>query len=114
MSSLPRVCIGDFNDLLAAHEKRGKNEHPNWKLRGFKQAVVDGGLSDIDMEGYQFTWERSRVTENWVEERLEKVLAIDLWIRRFKEARVWSLQSSTSYYLPIFMDPNPLNHSYKH
>ena len=84
VSSLPWVCIRDFNDLLAAHEKRGKNEHPNWKLQGFKQVVVDSGLSDIGMEGYQFTWERSKGTENWVEERLDIVLAIDPWSHRFK------------------------------
>lgn len=28
-SSLPWLCIGDFNDLLAANEKRGKIIHPN-------------------------------------------------------------------------------------
>ena len=68
-------------------------------------------LLDIGMEGYQFTWERSRGTDNWVEERLDRVLATDLWISRFKEARVWSLESSTSDHLPIFMDPKPLAHS---
>ena len=29
VSSLLWVCIGDFNDLLAAHEKQGKHDHPN-------------------------------------------------------------------------------------
>ena len=111
VSSLPWVCIGDFNDLLAANEKRGKHKHPNWKLQGFKQAVSDSGLLDIGMEGYQFTWERSRGTDNWVEERLDRVLATDLWISRFKEAQVWSLESSTSDHLPIFIDPKPLAHS---
>ena len=28
-SELPWVCIGDFNDLLAATEKRGRIAHPN-------------------------------------------------------------------------------------
>lgn len=52
VSSLLWVCIGDFNDLLTAHEKQGKYKHPNWKLQGFKQAMFDCGLIDIGMEGY--------------------------------------------------------------
>ena len=43
-----------------------------------------------------------------MEERLDRVLAIDSWISQFKEARVWSLESSTSDRLPIFMDLNIL------
>lgn len=112
-SPLPWVCIGDFNDLLAAHEKRGQHEHPNWKLQGFKQAVSDSGLLDISMEGYQFTWERARGSENWVEERLDRVLATESWIRRFKEAWVWCLEASTSDHLLIFMDPKPLIHTHR-
>lgn len=49
-----------------------------------------------------------------MEERLDRVLATDYWISRFKEARVWSLESSTSDHLPIFMDPKPLVHSSRH
>ena len=49
-----------------------------------------------------------------MEERLDRVLAIDSWISQFKEARVWSLESSTSDHLPIFMDPKPLAHSRRH
>ena len=31
-STAPWVCLGDFNDLLAASEKKGRLEHPQWKL----------------------------------------------------------------------------------
>ncbi|KAJ8624646.1 hypothetical protein MRB53_033176 [Persea americana] len=79
-SSLPWVCLGDFNDLLAANEKRGKRDHPNWLLQGFKSAITDSGLIDLGMEGYRFTWERftwerSRGTVDWVEEKLDRVFA---------------------------------------
>ncbi|KAH9786028.1 reverse transcriptase domain-containing protein [Citrus sinensis] len=70
ISSLPWVCIGDFNDLLHNSEKRGRCQHPNWKLQGFRAAVSDSGLVDLGMEGYQYTCERSRdcmevVTKSW-------------------------------------------------
>ena len=62
ISSLPWVCLGDFNDLLSNSEKRGRRAQPNWKLNGFREAVADAGLVDLGMEGYQFTWERARGT----------------------------------------------------
>ncbi|KAH9648318.1 reverse transcriptase domain-containing protein [Citrus sinensis] len=64
ISSLPWVCIGDFNDLLHNSEKRGGCQHPNWKLKGFRDAVSDPGLVDLSMEGYQYTWEEV-VTKSW-------------------------------------------------
>ena len=48
-----------------------------------------------------------------MEERLDRALATESWIRRFKEARVWCLESSTSDHLPIFMDPTPLIHTHR-
>ncbi|KAL9444583.1 hypothetical protein AB3S75_017718 [Citrus x aurantiifolia] len=79
-SALPWVCIGDFNDLLAANEKRGRIAHPNWKLVGFQNAIADCQLIDLGVIGYQFTWERARGTDNWVEERLDRAFVSASWL----------------------------------
>ncbi|PNX56263.1 endonuclease/exonuclease/phosphatase family protein, partial [Trifolium pratense] len=52
MSQLPWCIIGDFNDLLSQEDKRGVHPHPNWLCSGFRQAVNDCDLSDIEMAGY--------------------------------------------------------------
>jgi hypothetical protein len=45
-------CIfGDFNDILDASEKRGRNTRPPWLINGFRQAVIDPGLSDVPIVG---------------------------------------------------------------
>ncbi|KAK9195743.1 hypothetical protein WN943_003868 [Citrus x changshan-huyou] len=106
-SSLPWLCIGDFNDLLAANEKRGKIVHPNWKLVGFQRAIEDCNLIDLGVEGYQYTWERARGTDRWVEERLDRAFASEAWLQRFTKAKVYTLESSCSDHLPIFLDPSP-------
>ncbi|KAH9754245.1 hypothetical protein KPL71_015390 [Citrus sinensis] len=108
-SSLPRICLGDFNDLLHPSEKCGKHVHPNWKLHGFQEVFLDSGLFDLGIIDYQFTWERSRGTENWVEERLDRALASNSWIHFFPRAKVISLEASCSDHLPIFLDPAPVN-----
>lgn len=61
-SLLPWALLGDFNDMLRASEKKGKNPQPNWMLNGFREAVSDSGLSDLPTEGFPFTWERGRGT----------------------------------------------------
>ena len=107
-SSLPWVCIGDFSDLLAANEKRGNMAQPKWKLVGFQSAIADCNLVDLSMDGYQYTWERARGTDKWVEERLDKAFASEEWFRRFNRAKVFSLKSSCSNHLPILLDFNPI------
>ena len=108
VSPLPWVCIGDFNDLLHSSEKRGKLAQPTWKLHGFQEAVLESGLFDLGMVGYPFTWERSRGSDEWVEERLDRALASNPWIHLFPKAKVCSLEASCSDHLPIFLDPSPV------
>ena len=62
------------------------------------------GLMDIGMEGYEFTWERHRGTENWVEERLDWALASSSWITMFGRARVFNVPVHTSDHSAIFLD----------
>lgn len=51
-SNLPCVILGEFNDIIAAEEKKGRVERPNWLISGFRQAVQDAGLIDVPTEGY--------------------------------------------------------------
>jgi len=47
--------IGDFNDILYAHEKKDMGGRPQWLMNGFRKAIHEVGLFDINLEGYQFT-----------------------------------------------------------
>ena len=51
-SSLPWCCIGDYNDLLAQEEKRGRCVQPNWSIQCFREATEVCGLLDLGMIGY--------------------------------------------------------------
>ena len=75
---------------------------------GFQSTITDCNLVDLGMDGYQYTWERTRGTVKWVEERLDRAFASEEWLQRFNRVKVISLESSYSDHLPILLDPNPI------
>lgn len=69
-STLPWCLLGDFNDILFDHEKFGGQPQPQRLLVGFRKAVSDCELIDLDFTGSEFTWEKSRDTPRWMQIRL--------------------------------------------
>lgn len=113
-SPLPWCCIGDFNDLLSPDDKKGGADHPSWLFNGFRAVVTECGLFDLPLTGYPFTWERSRGTENAIEERLDRALVSLTWLDRFPHARLTNLVASFSDHSPICLvtDPLPVSATY--
>ena len=104
-SSLPWCCIEDYNDLLSQSEKRGRRSHPDWLIKGFRMAIEVSGLIDLGTHGHFFTWEKSRGTPGWVEERLDRAMATTSWMSQFPNGVVFSMEDSESDHLPILMYP---------
>lgn len=86
--------IGDFNDI---------HVHPRWLLNGFREALFDCELSDLEMEGHPFTWEKSRGTPRWVEERLDRVCVNDSLSGLFPSNKVVNLVSPSSDHSEIYL-----------
>ncbi|XP_031101957.1 uncharacterized protein LOC116005858 [Ipomoea triloba] len=60
-------------------------------MEGFNLALEECGLLfDLGMRGKRFTWERGRGTENWVEERLDRAVAMADWCTLFPHATVYN------------------------
>jgi exonuclease III len=97
LSNLPWCVIGDFNDILAPSEKKGRHERASWLINGFRSAVLDSGLSDVHMEGYPFTWFKSLGTVRAVEEKLDRALATESWHNYYPNA----ILRSQSYLLHL-------------
>ncbi|XP_019160043.1 PREDICTED: uncharacterized protein LOC109156647 [Ipomoea nil] len=108
LNDLPWVLMGDLNDILDAREKMGRVPHPQWLMRGFREAVRASGLFDFPFEGYQYTWDRGRGTENWVREKLDRILVSGNWMDLFTEARAWSIEGSSSNHMPLLLETNTI------
>ena len=62
------------------------------------------GLYDLGMKGYSFTWEKSRGTDNWVKERLDRALVTQLWLSCFDNTCVFNLETPSLDHSVIFLD----------
>ena len=113
ISTLPWCCIGDYNDLLTQAEKRGRRSHPEWLIKGFREATEASGLIDIGMEGFQFTWEKSRGTPDWIEERLDRAMVTQTWLSRFPNSIVYGMEASESDHIPLFLDTRYIGKTYR-
>lgn len=65
--------------MLHTSDKAGPHPHPRPLLEGFKAAIEDCGLLELDLMEGDFTWEKSKGTVNWVRERLDRAFADELW-----------------------------------
>ncbi|XP_074327603.1 uncharacterized protein LOC141665516 [Apium graveolens] len=55
-STLPWCVLGDFNDIMFAHEKSGGRSQPSRLMEGFRSAVNECELLDLGFVGSEFTW----------------------------------------------------------
>jgi predicted DNA-binding protein len=103
MSPLLWCIIGDFNDLLSQEDKLGQHQHPNWLCSGFRDAVNDCDLIDIQLEGHRFTWIKSRGASHVIEERLDRAMASSDWLALYPEVKLTNLLASHSDHSPILL-----------
>lgn len=81
-------------------DNQGRVEHPNWLLDGYRAAVRDCLLIDLNLEGYPFTWAKSKGKDDEVEERLDRALCTQSWLTMFPQATLTNLVAAMSDHSP--------------
>ncbi|XP_062103283.1 uncharacterized protein LOC133814322 [Humulus lupulus] len=59
---------------------------------------------DMDLVGYQFTWESGRGFERWVEVRIDRALVSQQWAYYFTNAKLSNLELSPSDHCPSMLE----------
>ncbi|KAA3460789.1 reverse transcriptase [Gossypium australe] len=103
-NSVPWLVGGDFNDILFAHEKRGGLPREEARMEAFRRVLEDCFLEDIVFTGPWFKWERGRVEERNIQERLDRGVATDSWIQTFPNFSLRHLPHSFSDHCPLLVD----------
>lgn len=104
VSNLPWCVMGDFNDLMYDVDKKGNHPHPKALMEGFRNAIEESLLSELDLTGGLFTWEKGRGTGNWVQERLDRAFATRDWWTKFPLCKLAVITTPVSDHDAIFLD----------
>lgn len=104
LSTIPWCIWGDFNDLMHASDKKGGLNHSQYLLDGFSKTIHECQLSELHLSGGTFTWERSRGTEAWVREKLDRGFATDSWWRKFPLHELRVAHTSVSDHEPLVLE----------
>lgn len=103
-SHLPWFIFGDFNDMLLSTDKKGVHPHPQYLLNGFRSAIEDCSLLELDLVGGKFTWEKSKGTPEWVRERLDRAFATANWWNKFPLCKLSVSHSIHSDQIPFLLN----------
>lgn len=112
-NNLPWCIFGDFNDLLLEADKKGPHPHPQHLMNGFRMAIEDCGLTELNLVGGEFTWEKSKGSPSWVRERLDRAFANSEWWQKFPLCKLTVTHTISSDHDPIIMEPMCVNQSRK-
>ncbi|KAL8156575.1 hypothetical protein AgCh_001610 [Apium graveolens] len=110
-SALPWCILGDFNDMLYATDKKGIHKNPQSLLDGFRKAIEECMLVEIDLTGGKYTWEKSRGSKDWVRERLDRAFATASWWQKFPLCKLCVHHTICSDHEPIQLELCSLAHS---
>ncbi|KAK1577933.1 hypothetical protein Q3G72_026109 [Acer saccharum] len=88
MSSLPWMCVGDFNEVLVDSEKDGGSDRLRILTDNFRAVLDHCGLEDLGFSGPKFTWSNMRGGSSHVQERIDRGVCSYLWKQLFPLAVV--------------------------
>lgn len=104
-SNLPWALIGDFNNISSQNEKKGGDNYPTWLVDGFNRTLSETGLQDMEIVGHQYTWEKGRGTNAWMEVRLDRALTNEDWLKLFPLAKLYNTEGAPSDHSLIVLVP---------
>ena len=99
-SSLPWLCVGDFNEIISDEEKMGGALRPTRQMENFKQSLYDCNLHAVPIIGPFFTWSRGKGS-NMILERLDRGVATNSWFAMFPTVCETHLVAPTSDHAPL-------------
>lgn len=73
--SLPWVCIGNYNEILASEEKRRRFRKAFAPMLAFRNTLLHCGLVDMGYQGNMFTWKNGRPSDAFVQEWIDRACA---------------------------------------
>jgi hypothetical protein len=99
----PWLCCGDFNEIVAQHEKVGGAHRKEEQMNEFRVALEVCNLSDMGYRGAKFTWNNRQHNEDFIKERLDRVVGNKEWMGLFSDVMVQVLSTNVSDHKPLLI-----------
>jgi hypothetical protein len=58
-TDLPWLCVGNFNEIIYAHEQFGGNDRGEWMMEGFRDVISYVGFTDLGFSGLPYLGQSS-------------------------------------------------------
>lgn len=100
----PWLVMGDLNEIMFSFEKKEGRPREECQTSAFREALEDCDLNELGFVGKQFTWERGRLPENNIREKLDKGVANSTWWTPFPTYSARHLSHSISDHCLVLMD----------
>ncbi|RYR24698.1 hypothetical protein Ahy_B02g058211 [Arachis hypogaea] len=104
---VPTTFIGDFNDVIAQHEKVGLHPKSTSHIEAFRCFVDKNALMDLELQGSKYTWFSNPRNGFVTKERIDRVLTIWEWRRAFQHATLSALPAISSDHTPLVLNVKP-------
>ncbi|XP_016191761.1 uncharacterized protein LOC107632609 [Arachis ipaensis] len=101
---VPRTFIGDFNDVIAQHEKVGLHPKSTSQIDTFRCFVDKNALMDLELQGTKYTWFSNPRNGFVTKERINRVLANWEWREAFQHATLSALPAISSDHMPLVLN----------
>ena len=101
--NLPWVVMGDFNEVLHAHEHNGVGAKSQAQMDLFRDALDTCGLTDLGYRGNKWTFERRVTGGTYTRVRLDRGVANPEWLMAFPDATVEHKIATTSDHVPLLL-----------
>jgi exonuclease III len=114
-SSLPWLCLGDFNEVLFPSEKQGGQAKSQACMEKFREALEFCGLDDLGYSGDPYTWRNNSLDASmYIRERLDRAVASMDWRLHFPGYKVINGDPRHSDHRPIIvlLEPEIQQRSY--
>ena len=106
---LPWLCVGDFNEITIAEEKKGGLDRPERQMREFREALDFCGFQDLGFVGAPFTWCNNHFNEEVTWVRLDRGVATLAWTQLFPTVCIHHIQGTLSDHCPLWLCSNNEN-----